>query len=225
MTPLSYRLTTGILGLAACLFFNSCESTGNGGTSSNNPVDYTSPTSRMSRKEKENYAFDDSGKYRESWVAANSGGKVKDTSMSTDSPYVQDYNSSPATPSSTTDYTSTRVTSPAYADDTPASSPPKKSTASNSSGSRKSSSSSNSRKSTASKSSGSKKTVASNKSKKPASKPTAKPAVVTVKHSDTLYSLSKKTGVPVEKIKSYNGMKSNTLRDGSKIKIPPKKKS
>jgi LysM repeat protein len=193
MTPFLHRLTTGLLGLAACLTFN-----------------------RMSRKEKENYAFDDSGRYRENWVAANSGAKVKEVTMSTDtpvpSPYVQDDNGT------ITEYNPGRVSSPAY-DSDPAPSITRKSTASvSSSGARKSSSGSSSRKSTASNSR--KRATASSKSKKPA----AKPSLVTIKSGDTLSSLSRKSGVPVAKIKAYNGMKSDVLRDGKKIKIPPKSK-
>jgi LysM repeat protein len=226
MTPRPIRLATAFLGLTACLTFNSCQDTGGSSRSgSSDVVDYTSPTSKMSKKEKDNYAFDDSGHYRENWVASNSGAKVKTpltspTTMSTDSPYVQERASE--RPSSTP------PTSAAYAEDTPASTPsPKKSVASNSSGSsgtKKSGSSSPGRKSTASKSSGSKKssTTASSKSKKPAAKSTAKAEVVTVKSGDTLYGLSRKTGVPIEKIKSYNGMKSDLLVDGKTIKIPPK---
>ena len=219
MTPLLHRLTTGLLGFAACLTFNSCENTGGSGSGSG-VVDYTSPTNRMSRKEKENYAFDDSGRYREKWVAANSGAKVKEVTMSTDtpvpSPYVQD------DAGTITAYDSARTTSPAY-DPDPAPSITRKSTAStSSSGARKSSSGSGSRKSTArnSSSSSKKRSTASTKSKKPA----AKPALVTIKSGDTLSSLSRKSGVPVSKIKAYNGMKSDVLRDGKKIKIPPKAK-
>ncbi|HEX2748201.1 MAG TPA: LysM peptidoglycan-binding domain-containing protein [Verrucomicrobiales bacterium] len=217
MTPFLHRLTTGLLGLAACLTFNSCQSTGGSGSDSG-VVDYTSPTSRMSRKEKENYAFDDSGRYRENWVAANSGAKVKEVTMSTDtpvsSPYVQD------DAGTITEYNPGRASSPAY-DSDPAPSVTRKSTASNSSsGARKSSSGSGSRKSTASNSSSRKRATASSKSKKPA----AKPSLVTIRSGDTLSSLSRKSGVPVAKIKAYNGMKSDVLRDGKKIKIPPKSK-
>lgn len=211
MTPRPNRPLAALLGLAACFAFSSCENTGSRtGSNSHDVVDYTSPTTRMSKKEKENYAFDENGRYRESWVAANSGGRstgISEKVLSTDtpSPYVQeDISSSPP------DYTPPRGSSSSSRS---TSSTLRKTVSASSSTSRKASSS-GSRKSTAS---------TSKSKKKPPSKSGAKPTVVTIKPGDTLYSFSKKTGVSVERLKAYNGMKSDVVVDGKKLKIPPKR--
>ena len=92
----------------------------------------------------------------------------------------------------------------------PSSSSSSRSSSSSSSSSRKSSSSSSKPKTTA--------------KSKPKPKPVAKPTVVTVKQGDTLTAISRRTGVSVASLKSYNGMKSDFLRAGQSLKVPPKKK-
>ena len=64
---------------------------------------------------------------------------------------------------------------------------------------------------------------------KPKPKPKPKPAppkpiVVTVKKGDTLYGLALKYGTTVSAIKSYNGLSSDSIRDGRTLRIPPKKR-
>jgi len=44
-----------------------------------------------------------------------------------------------------------------------------------------------------------------------------------IKHGDTYYSLAKKYHTSVATLKRINGRSSDTLRDGEKIKIPPRK--
>lgn len=60
---------------------------------------------------------------------------------------------------------------------------------------------------------------------KPKPKPVPpKPIVVTVKKGDTLYGLASRYGTTVSAIKSYNGLSSDTIRDGRTLRIPPKKR-
>ena len=59
---------------------------------------------------------------------------------------------------------------------------------------------------------------------KPKPKLVAKPTYVKVAKGDTLSSISRRTGVPVSAIKAYNGLKSDLIRDGATIKVPPKKR-
>ncbi|HEY8366911.1 MAG TPA: LysM peptidoglycan-binding domain-containing protein [Bacteroidia bacterium] len=49
--------------------------------------------------------------------------------------------------------------------------------------------------------------------------PTASYTYYTVKSGDTLYSIGKKHGVPYTKIKEWNGLKSDTVKIGQKLKI------
>ncbi|MGI8604204.1 MAG: LysM peptidoglycan-binding domain-containing protein [Verrucomicrobiales bacterium] len=55
---------------------------------------------------------------------------------------------------------------------------------------------------------------------RPKSAAKKKPAAITVKSGDTLYSLSRKHGVSIDAIKRANGLPSDTLRDGRKLVIP-----
>ena len=185
MTLFPLRLTTGLVALAAGFTLTSCDTTKTAGAGDSGVIDYTDPTSRMSDSEKANYAFDESGNYREDLVAKQEGVTgVRDTPNS--AAYTQD------------------------PDDTPV----RRSVAS--SGSpvvRKTSGTSSPRRSTASSSS----------RPKPRPKPAAKPTYVTVKPGDTLYGLSKRTGVSIASIKAANGLKSDTIVDGKSLKIPKKK--
>ena len=65
--------------------------------------------------------------------------------------------------------------------------------------------------------------TASTSRPKPRPKPAAKPTYVKVKPGDTLYGLSKRTGVSIAAIKTANGLKSDTIVDGKSLKIPKKK--
>lgn len=55
--------------------------------------------------------------------------------------------------------------------------------------------------------------------------PAAAPVVHVVKPNDTLTSISKKYGVPWKQIRAANGLKSETIKVGDKLKIPAKKDS
>lgn len=192
MTPFPIRLTTGLVALAACIALTSCNSTKKAGSDEGGIVDYTGPTSRMSESEKANYAFDESGNYREDLVAKQEGVTgVRDTPIS--SAYTQDpYEVSPK-PSVTSNSSTPRMVN------------------SGSSGARKSTGSS------------SRSTASSSRPKpKPRPKPVAKPTYVKVKPGDTLYGLSKSSGVSIAAIKAANGLKSDLIVDGKSLKIPKK---
>ena len=55
-------------------------------------------------------------------------------------------------------------------------------------------------------------------------KPVVKPTYVTVRSGDTLSAISRRTGYSVATIKSYNGLRSDTIRPGQSLKLPPKKR-
>lgn len=55
--------------------------------------------------------------------------------------------------------------------------------------------------------------------------PAAAPVVHVVKPNDTLTSISKKYGVPWKQIRAANGLKSENIKVGDKLKIPAKKDS
>jgi LysM repeat protein len=57
------------------------------------------------------------------------------------------------------------------------------------------------------------------RSKKEKKKEVAEPKFHTVKKGDTLYSLSRKYGLSVDKIKAINGLDSNTISVGQKIYV------
>lgn len=68
-----------------------------------------------------------------------------------------------------------------------------------------------------------KKTTSSSSSsstKKPSSSSSSTRTTHTVKSGDTLYSLARKHGTTVAKIKSANGLSSDLIRIGQKLKIP-----
>ncbi len=65
------------------------------------------------------------------------------------------------------------------------------------------------------------KPAASSKSAAPsAKKSTSGGTTHTVRSNDSLWSLAKKYGTTVEKIKAANGIKGTNIRDGAKLKIP-----
>lgn len=59
---------------------------------------------------------------------------------------------------------------------------------------------------------------------KPKPKPVAKPTYVTVRSGDTLSAISRRTGYSVATIKSYNGLRSDMIKPGQSLKLPPKKR-
>ncbi len=59
---------------------------------------------------------------------------------------------------------------------------------------------------------------------KPKPKPVAKPTYVTVRSGDTLSAISRRTGYSVATIKSYNGLRSDFIKPGQSLKLPPKKR-
>jgi len=187
MTPFPIRLTTGLVALAACIALISCESSKKTGSDDSGIVDYTSPTTRMSESEKANYAFDESGNYREDLVARQAGvSGVRDTPIS--AAYTQDPYEVSSQPQVTSNASTPRMVS----------------------------SGSTTRKSTASSS-------RPRPKPKPRPKPVARPTYVKVKPGDTLYGLSRSSGVSIAAIKAANGLKSDLIVDGKSLKIPKKK--
>jgi len=59
----------------------------------------------------------------------------------------------------------------------------------------------------------------SKRSKKKEKKSSNEPTFITVKKGDTLYSISRKYGLTVDKLKSINGLDSNTISIGQKIYV------
>ncbi len=85
MTPFPIRLTTGLVALAACIALPSCESTKKTDSDDLGIVDYT---------QKAGYPFDESGNYREDWVAKSEGvSGVRDTPIS--AAYTQEPDETP----------------------------------------------------------------------------------------------------------------------------------
>ncbi len=196
MTPFPFRLTTGLVALAACICLPSCETTKK--TGYGDVVDYTTPKTGMTKEE---YPFDENGEYREDYAARGAGTSgVKDKPADT-ALYTQPSDSSPADHAAYTP------------DPTPT---PTRSTASTAS---RSTSSSPARRTT---SSGSRSTASKSKPK-PRPKPVAKPTYVKIQSGDTLYGLALKNGTTVAAIKAANGLKSDTIVDGKSLKIPKKK--
>ena len=194
MTSFPYRLTTGLAALAASVALSSCANTTK--SPDTGVIDYTQPKSKLSHEE---YPFDDAGNYREDWAAAGAAG-VKDKPTDT-AVYTQPSDSGPQNhPAYTPDEPPTRSTS----------------TASRSASTTHRTASTSSR-STASSSSKPKPKPAPPKSTPP------KPTMVKVKPGDTLYALSKRSGVSVDAIKAANGLKTDTIVDGKSLKIPKKK--
>ena len=205
MTPLPNRTIASLLALAACCVFSSCKTTQKTGT--DDVVDYTSPNTKMSHEE---YPFDDNGNYREDWAARGAGVSGVKDKPTADTPYIQEPDE-PSTP-----------TVASHSSSSSGSSGVKKSGSSSSS--RSTASRTSSSRSTASRSSSSKSKPKTASKPKPKPKPVAKSTYVKVKSGDSLYSISKKTGVPIATIKAANGLKSDVIVDGKTLKIPPKKR-
>ncbi len=97
MTPFPFRLTTGLVALAACFTLNSCESTKKADSGDFAEVDYTDSSSRKTDAERAARPFDDAGNYREDWVAKGEGASgVRDTPTS--AAYTQDADDTPVSP-------------------------------------------------------------------------------------------------------------------------------
>ena len=157
-------------------------------------IDYTSPDTGLSSSE---YPFDEKGNYREDWA---SGGRTADVASNEN----------------------------IYSDPAPVAEveKPKVTSASGSSGVKKTTAGSG-----AVVSKPKPKTVATKKPApkkkvvvKPKPKPVAKPTYVTVRSGDTLSAISRRTGYSVATIKSYNGLRSDFIKPGQSLKLPPKKR-
>ena len=97
MTPFPFRLTTGLVALAACFSLNSCESSKKAGSGDFAEVDYTDSSSRKTDAERAARPFDDAGNYREDWVAKGEGTSgVRDTPTS--AAYSQEADDTPVSP-------------------------------------------------------------------------------------------------------------------------------
>jgi LysM repeat protein len=158
-------------------------------------IDYTSPDTGLSSSE---YPFDEKGNYREDWA---SGGRTKDVASneniySDPAPAVEVEKPKPKVTSSSGG-TAVKTTAGSGA----VVSKPKPKTVA------------------AKKPAPKKKVVV-----KPKPKPVAKPTYVTVRSKDTLSAISRRTGYSVATIKSYNGLRSDFIKPGQTLKLPPKKR-
>jgi LysM repeat protein len=231
------QAAAALLTSVLCLALAACKSTRKG----DEIVDYTSPDTGLSPAE---YPFDADGNYREDWA---SGGTARDVPSNK----VEDLYSDPVKTeekpkrSSGTTAAVTGASAGSVAAVTPkpkttstssarssASAQPKV-TSSSSSRSRPSSSSSRSGTSSKPKTSTAKTSTKAKPKPKPVAKakpkpkpapPKPKPTYVKVQQGDTLSSISRRTGVPVSSLKSYNGMKSDFLRTGQTLTVPPRKR-
>lgn len=238
------QAAAALLTSVLCLALAACKSTKKG----DEIVDYTSPDTGLSPAE---YPFDADGNYREDWA---SGGTARDVASNKVEDLYSDPVKTEEKPKrssgtaaaavtgasagtvaavtpkpKTTTTSSTTSTSSARSS---ASAQPKV-TSSSSSRSRPSSSPSRSRTSTKPKTSTAKTSTKAKPKPKPVAKakpkpkpapPKPKPTYVKVQQGDTLSSISRRTGVPVSSLKSYNGMKSDFLRTGQTLTVPPRKR-
>lgn len=231
------QAAAALLTSVLCLALAACKSTKKG----DEIVDYTSPDTGLSPSE---YPFDADGNYREDWA---SGGTARDVASNT----VEDIYSDPVktedkpkrsagTAAAVTGASAGTVAAVAPKPKTTSTSSARSSseakpkvTSSSSSRTRPSSSSSRSGSSTKPKTSTAKtstkakpkpKPVAKTKPKPKPAPPKPKPTYVKVQQGDTLSSISRRTGVPVSSLKSYNGMKSDFLRAGQTLTVPPRKR-
>ena len=95
MTPFPLRLTTGLVALTACIVLPSCETTKNSGSDDLAVIDYTDSSNRKTDAERAARPFDESGNYREDWVAKGEGtSSVRDTPVS--AAYTQEPEETPA---------------------------------------------------------------------------------------------------------------------------------
>ena len=136
------------------------------------------------------YPFDSSGNYVTAWAAEGRSSAGPSDYRSSRSHYESEDDPPPRRKPTTTSRSSSTARKSV------SSSPPKKKP----SGSSSSSSTTTAKKSSGSSGGGSTKHV--------------------VKSSDSLWSLAKKYGTTVEKIKSANGLKGTNIRDGAALKIP-----
>jgi len=224
------QAAAALLTSVLCFALAACKSTRKG----DEIVDYTSPDTGLSPAE---YPFDADGNYREDWA---SGGTARDVASNT----VEDLYSDPVkteekpkrstgtaaavtgasagTVAAVTAKPKTTATSSARS----AASTQPKVTSSSSSRPRPSSSSSRSGTSSKRKTSTAKTSTKAKPKPKPVvkAKPKPKPTYVKVQQGDTLSSIARRTGVPVSSLKSYNGMKSDFLRAGQTLTVPPRKR-
>ena len=196
MIPSPLRMTAALAGAAMCLALGACKTTKKG----DDVIDYTSPDTGLSSSE---YPFDEKGNYREDWA---SGGRTKDVASN------ENLYSDPA-PAPEVEKPKPKVTSSSGGTAVKATtgggaavvSKPKP------------------------------KPVVTSKPKpkpkpkavvkpKPKPKPVAKPTYVTVRSGDTLSAISRRTGYSVATIKSYNGLRSDFIKPGQSLKLPPKKR-
>ena len=194
MIPTPLRMTAALAGAALCLALGACKTTKKG----DDVIDYTSPDTGLSSSE---YPFDEKGNYREDWA---SGGRTADVASN------ENIYSDPA-PVAEVEKPKPKVTSSSGGTAVKATtgggaavvSKPKP------------------------------KPVVTSKPKpkpkpkvvvKPKPKPVVKPTYVTVRSGDTLSAISRRTGYSVATIKSYNGLRSDTIRPGQSLKLPPKKR-
>lgn len=194
MIPTPLRMTAALAGAALCLALGACKTTKKG----DDVIDYTSPDTGLSSTE---YPFDEKGNYREDWA---SGGRTADVASN------ENIYSDPA-PAVEVEKPKPKVTSPTGSGSGAVASKPKP---------------------VASKPKP--KPVVSKPKPKPAAKkkvvvkpkpkPVVKPTYVTVRSGDTLSAISRRTGYSVATIKSYNGLRSDTIRPGQSLKLPPKKR-
>jgi len=194
MIPTPLRMTAALAGAALCLALGACKTTKKG----DDVIDYTSPDTGLSSTE---YPFDEKGNYREDWA---SGGRTADVASN------ENLYSDPA-PAVEVEKPKPKVTSPTGSGSGAVASKPKP---------------------VASKPKP--KPVVSKPKPKPAAKkkvvvkpkpkPVVKPTYVTVRSGDTLSAISRRTGYSVATIKSYNGLRSDTIRPGQSLKLPPKKR-
>ncbi len=194
MIPTPLRMTVAFAGAALCLALGACKTTKKG----DDVIDYTSPDTGLSSTE---YPFDEKGNYREDWA---SGGRTADVASN------ENLYSDPA-PAVEVEKPKPKVTSPTGSGSGAVASKPKP---------------------VASKPKP--KPVVSKPKPKPAAKkkvvvkpkpkPVVKPTYVTVRSGDTLSAISRRTGYSVATIKSYNGLRSDTIRPGQSLKLPPKKR-
>lgn len=230
------QAAAALLTSVLCLALAACKSTRKG----DEIVDYTSPDTGLSPAE---YPFDADGNYREDWA---SGGTARDVASNT----VEDIYSDPVKteekPKRSTG-TAAAVTGASVGTVAAVAPKPKTTTTSSarsaaatqpkvtSSSTTRSRTSSSSRSGTSSKPKTSTaktstkakpkpKPVAKAKPKPKTAPPKPKPTYVKVQQGDTLSSISRRTGVPVSSLKSYNGMKSDFLRAGQTLTVPPRKR-
>ncbi len=194
MIPTPLRMTVAFAGAALCLALGACKTMKKG----DDVIDYTSPDTGLSSSE---YPFDEKGNYREDWA---SGGRTADVASneniySDPAPAVEVEKPKPKV-TSTSGSGSAAVKTTTGGGAAVVSKPKPKTVATK-------------------KPAPKKKVVV-----KPKPKPVVKPTYVTVRSGDTLSAISRRTGYSVATIKSYNGLRSDFIKPGQSLKLPPKKR-